>query len=53
MDNVEIAIDLFQNRIKDQCFTAQATREQIGISAGHLVEQLTEDHSKSYSGLGA
>src|SRR4030095_5710889 len=46
MDEVEIAVHLFQDRINDQCFAARTTREQIGISAGHLVEQLTEDHLK-------
>ncbi|WP_430709532.1 hypothetical protein [Mesorhizobium captivum] len=40
----EIAVDLVQNRIDDQCLAALATGKQIGIGARNGIEQLTEDH---------
>jgi hypothetical protein len=43
-DELEVAIDLFKDRIDDQRFAATAGREQVGVGAGRRVEQLTEDH---------
>src|SRR4249919_1343059 len=47
VNEMQIAVDLLQNRIDDQRLAARTAREQIGIGAGHLIEELTEDHLKS------
>ena len=46
VNEIQIAVDLFQHRIDDQCLAAWTAREQIGIGTGHMVEELTENHFK-------
>ena len=41
---LEVAVDLLQHRIDDQRLAAGPAGENIGVSAGRAVEQLTEDH---------
>jgi CO dehydrogenase/acetyl-CoA synthase gamma subunit (corrinoid Fe-S protein) len=47
VNKMQIAVDLFQDRIDDQRLAARTAREKIGIGTGYLVEELTEDHFKS------
>jgi hypothetical protein len=49
-DERQIAVDLLQHGIEDQRLAAAAAGEQIGICAGHLVEQLAEDHGTPSAG---
>src|SRR5205807_9930089 len=48
---LEIAIDLLQHRVDDQVFAALPAREQVGVRARSLVEELAEDHVRSGPGL--
>ena len=43
---LQITIDLLQHRIDDQRLAAAPARQQIGIGAGHAVEDLAEDHAR-------
>ncbi|MCY1301398.1 hypothetical protein D9M70_510090 [compost metagenome] len=45
-DELQVTLDLFQYRIDDQRLAALAAGDQVGIGAGHAVEQLTEDHRR-------
>src|SRR6478735_7875321 len=47
VNEMQIPVDLLQDRIDDQRLSARTAREQIGIGAGRLIEKLTENHSKS------
>ena len=40
----QIAVDLLQHGIDDQRLAAAPAGEQVGVGAGHAVEQLAEDH---------
>ena len=41
---LEIALDLLQNRIDDQSFAAMPTGDEISVSSGNAVEELAEYH---------
>jgi hypothetical protein len=40
---LQVAIDLLQHGIDDQCLTAAATRDQVGVGAGNRLKELAED----------
>ena len=44
---LQVAVNLLQHGIDDQCLPAGAAGEQIGIGARNLIEQLTEDHANN------
>jgi len=44
LHQMQITIDLLQHGIDDQRFPACPACEQIGIGAGRLIKELTEDH---------
>jgi hypothetical protein len=44
LHELQVAVNLLQHRIDNQCFAAATAREQIGIGARYAVEQLAEDH---------
>ena len=46
VDELEVAVDLLQHRIDDQRLAAAPAGEQIGVGAGHAVEELAEDHGR-------
>src|SRR5579885_3462443 len=52
-DELQIAIDLFQDRIDDQRLAAGAAGQQIGIGSRRGVKGLAENHEPSSSVLGA
>src|SRR5271169_1961044 len=43
---LQIAVDLFQNRIDDQGLAAPSAGDKISISAGNAVKKLAEDHRR-------
>ena len=44
LEELKVAIDPLQDGIDDERLAAMATGEEIGVGAGHAVEQLPEDH---------
>jgi hypothetical protein len=44
VDQLDVAIDLFQHRIDDQRLAAMPAGEQVGVGPGDAVKQLAEDH---------
>ena len=43
---LQVAVDLFQDRIDDQRLAALPAGEKVGIGAGRAVEELAENHSR-------
>jgi hypothetical protein len=43
-DELQVAVDLFQDGIDDEGLAAAPAGEEIGVGAGGRVEELTEDH---------
>jgi hypothetical protein len=48
VQELNVAIDPFEHGIDDERLPAMAAREQIGIGAGSLVEELPENHRSSF-----
>ncbi len=46
---LQIAIDLLQHGIDDQCLAARPAGEQIGVGAGCLIKELAEYHGATLS----
>src|SRR6476646_1871289 len=50
VNEMQIPVDLLQDRIDDQRLSARTAREQIGIGAGRLIGTRTENDYKSWTG---
>src|SRR6202023_2506278 len=44
LQQLAVAVRLFQHGIEDQRLAAGAAREQVGVGAGNAVEKLAKDH---------
>src|SRR5215475_2335089 len=44
VDELDVAIDLLKHRVDDQRLAAAPAGDEIGVSPGHAVEELAEDH---------
>ena len=44
LDELDITVDLLEHRIDDERFAAAPAGDDIGVSTGHAVEELAEDH---------
>ena len=44
-DELQVAVDLLQDRIDDQRLATTAARDQVSVGAGNVVEKLAKDHS--------
>ena len=45
VDELDVAVDLFQHRIDDQRLAAVPAGQEVGVGAGDAVEELAEDHN--------
>ena len=50
VQQLQILIQVIEHGINQQRFTAHATRKQVGVRAGLLIEQLAKDHELGLSG---
>ena len=52
VQELNVAIDPFEHGIDDERLPAMAAREQIGVGAGGLIEELPENHFSSFGRVG-
>jgi hypothetical protein len=50
IDELDVTVDLLDHRIDDQRLAAATAGKQVSIGAGHVVEELAEDHEVPRSG---